>query len=233
MIYIVHGEDLAKSRALIQNQQKKIGAESRIEVEVSDISPEQLFEKSHSNDLFGNPPFIVIDVSSSNRMDLNPYIEKLEQVPDTTTIIILSNKTLPKTNALLKNSARIKAKLNLNETVPQSNIFKLVDAVYNRQRDKAYMELVKLIKDDVSQFEIFSMLLYGLRTVASAKFDSPSYRKLHDFVKRKSQFQAKLFSEEQLTIIFERLRKIDKESKLSEIDEELIVPMAIETVLNS
>ena len=91
----------------------------------------------------------------------------------------------------------------------------------------------KLLKDDVSPFEIFYMLNYGLRTVASAKFESPSYQKKSDFVKRKAYSQSKLFSKEQIAELFEKLRKIDVESKLSEIDEDLLIPTTIETVLNS
>ena len=148
-------------------------------------------------------------------------------------MIILSEKELPKSNIFIKNIKNLKAKLNLNEIAPQSNIFNFVDAVFYKQREKAYQELSKLLKDDVSPFEIFSMLNYGLRTVASAKFESPSYQKMSDFVKRKAYSQSKLFSKEQIAELFEKLRKIDMESKLSEIDEDLLIPTTIETVLNS
>ena len=145
----------------------------------------------------------------------------------------MSEKELPKGNIFIKNIKNLKAKLNLNEIAPQSNIFNFVDAVFYKQREKAYQELSKLLKDDVSPFEIFSMLNYGLRTVASAKFESPSYQKMSDFVKRKAYSQSKLFSKEQIAELFEKLRKIDMESKLSEIDEDLLIPTTIETVLNS
>ncbi|MBW6441920.1 hypothetical protein K0B04_03415 [Patescibacteria group bacterium] len=233
MIYIVHGEDLSKSRALIQNQQKKSGIETRLEFNISDITAENLFEKSCSNDLFGNPPFIVLDVTSAGRLNMDSFIEKMEKIPDSTTLIILSGKTLPKTNAFIKNSLKLKAKMNLNEKAPQSNIFNFVDAVFYKQRNKAYSELNKLYKDQVSPFEILTMIFYGLRTVASAKFESPSHKKAHNFVKRKTASQSKLFSDTQLLEIIEKLRKIDIKSKLSEIDEELLIPMVIETVLNS
>jgi len=77
------------------------------------------------------------------------------------------------------------------------------------------------------------MLNYGLRTIASAKFESPSYQKMSGFVKRKAYSQSKLFSQEQIVGLFEKLRKIDMGSKLSEIDEDLLIPTTIETVLNS
>ncbi len=233
MIYIVHGDDLSKSRALIQNQQKKLNIESRIELSVSETTPEEIYEKSHSNDLFGNPPFIVLDVTSAGRSNMDKFIEKLEQIPVSTTLIILSGKSLPQTNVFIKNSAKLKAKTNLNDTIPASNTFKLVDAVFHRQRENAYNELSKLLSDQVSPYEMFSLFFYGLRSVASAKFGTPSFNKLHDFVKRKSLSQANLYSTNQLIKIFEDFRKIDMKSKLSEIDEELIIPMAIETVLNS
>jgi len=233
MIYIVHGDDVSKSRLLIQNQQKKMGLESRLELKISEITPTQLLEKSCSRDLFGNPPFIVLDISDAGRMDLSSFIEKMEKIPKDTTLIILSEKELPKSNIFIKNIKNLKAKLNLNEIAPQSNIFNFVDAVFYKQRGKAYQELSKLLKDDVSPFEIFSMLNYGLRTIASAKFESPSYQKMSNFVKRKAYSQSKLFSQEQIAELFEKLREIDMESKLSEIDEDLLIPTTIETVLNS
>jgi DNA polymerase III delta subunit len=233
MIYIVHGDDISKSRILIQNQQKKLNIESRIEIDITDVTPEEIYEKSHSNDLFGNPPFIVLDITSAGRMNMEKYIEMLEKVPVAATIIILSGKSLPQTNAFIKNVGRLRAKTNANEIIPQSNIFSFVDAVFYRQREKAYLELSKLLKDQVSPFEILSMFFYGLRTLASAKFSSPAFNRLHDFVKRKALSQANLFTENQIKNIFEQLRIIDMKSKLSEIDEELLIPMAIEKVLNS
>jgi len=233
MIYIVHGDDLSKSRIMIQNQQKKLGIESRVEFEINEISPEILHEKGCSNDLFGNPPFIVLDITNLGRSNTDPYIEMLEKIPMTTTVIILSGKTLSKTNAFIKNAPKLKAKLNLSEMAPKSSIFNLVDAVFNKKRSVSYEELSKLLNDGVSSFEILSMLFYGLRTVASAKFETPAYKKMHDFVKRKSSAQSKNFSEKELKNLFEEFRKLDMKSKLSEIDEELLVPMAIELVLNS
>lgn len=233
MIYIVHGDDISRSRILIQNQQKKLNIESRIEIDITDVTPEAVYEKSHSNDLFGNPPFIVLNITSAGRMNMDKYIEMLEKASVATTIIILSGKSLPQTNAFIKNAGRLKAKINANEIVPQSNIFSFVDAVFYRQREKAYLELSKLLKDQVSSFEILSMFFYGLRTLASAKFASPAFSKLHDFVKRKALSQANLFTENQIKSIFEQLRIIDMKSKLSEIDEELLIPIAIEKVLNS
>ena len=217
---------------MIQNQQNKCGC-TRQEISVSEVTPESLYEMCCSNDLFGTPPFIVLDISGAGRMNLEPYIEKIEKIPDQTTLVILSNKQLTKTNIFIKNVGTLKAKLNLNELKPQSNIFKFVDSVFYKRREDAYLELSKLINDGVSPFEIMPMMFYGLRSISTAKFNSPSYNKTSGFVKNKSRSQSLLFSEEQLINIYEKFRKLDMKSKLSEIDEGVLVPLAIEIVLNS
>jgi DNA polymerase III delta subunit len=233
MVYIVHGEDLVKSRALILNQQRKLGCESRMEFEISDISPETLFEKVVSNDLFGNPPFIVLDITNAGRSDLKPYLEVIKKSPQTTSLIILSGKTISKSNLFIKNSQALKARETLNEIPPKSNVFNFVDAVFYKQRNKSYTELAKLITNGVSPYEILPMMFYGLRTIASSKFNSPSNKRLHPFVKNKASSQAKLYSENQIKDFFEKFRQIDRKSKLSEIDEDLLIPMTMEIVLHS
>lgn len=233
MIYIVHGDDLVKSRALILNQQKKLGCESRLEFNISDISPEELFEKSCSNDLFGNPPFIVLDVTGAGRMNLDPILTVIKKIPSSTTLIILSGKTLTNSNIFIKKSQELKARTNLNKAAPKSNVFNFVDAVFYKQRKRAYEELAKLLDNDTSPFEILPMIFYGLRNIGNVKFKSPSYEKMHSFVKNKSLSQSKLFTEEQIKNMFEEFRELDMKSKLSEVDEELLIPVAIEIVLNS
>ncbi|MFC1700320.1 hypothetical protein ACFLZ4_01590 [Patescibacteria group bacterium] len=231
MIYIVHGDDLSKSRALIKNQQKKLNADSRIELSISDVTPDQLSEKAHSNDLFGNPPFIVLDITGMGRMNVDGFIEKIKLVPSETTLIILSDKTLPKTNTFIKNASELEAKVNASELTPQSNIFKFIDALFYKQRSKAYNELSRLLEDQISPFEIFPMILYGLRSVAAAKFDSPSFVKKSSFVKAKTQSQSKLYSKEDLLNLFNELQKIDRGTKLGEYDPEMALNLAAEKIL--
>ena len=232
MIYIVHGDDISKSRILIKNQQKKLNADSRIELSISDVTPEKLSERSHSNDLFGNPPFIVLDITGMGRMNVDKYIEKIKLIPSETTLIILSDKNLPKTNAFIKNASELNAKVNASELVPQSNIFKFVDALFYKQRSKTYNELSKLLGDQVSPFEIFPMILYGLRSVAAAKFNSPSFAKKSSFVKTKAQSQSKLYSKEDLLSLFNALQKIDRGIKLGEYAPEMALNLAAEKILN-
>ena len=49
---------------------------------------------------------------------MEPYLEKIIKIPESTTIIILSGKPF-QNKYFYKNAEKIKARLNLNETKPQ------------------------------------------------------------------------------------------------------------------
>jgi len=233
MIYIVHGDDLSKSRELILNQQKKLGVETRIELNLIDITPNDLFSFSHGKDLFGKYSFIVMNVSGTGKLNLESYIEVLKGLPEETVMVILSDKSLPSTNIFIKNSAVLKAKIISNQKTPKSNIFKFIDALFTKQRSASYNELYNLMLDDTDPYEIFSMILWNLRNISSAKFQSPSFLKTSGFIKSKSLGQAKLFTELSLQTLFKELSILDRESKTGVIEPSMLVPLTIEKVLES
>jgi DNA polymerase III delta subunit len=207
MIYIVHGENFSYSRNIILNQQKKLRSSSRTEIAINDISPNQLKDVCNSFDMFGTPPFIVLDISKAGRMNLEPYIEAVTNLPVETTLIIMSSKDLPVGNFFIKNAAKIGAKVVKNERKISSNIFKFIDSVFNGRRETIYKELSKLMKDDVDQFYLFSMILYGAR-------------KNHN-----------KFGDNGLKTLFMELYKIDKNVKTGNISPELFIPYTIEKIL--
>lgn len=233
MIYIVHGDDFSKSREVVLNQQKKLGVESRIELEINNTAPEELFSHLHSSDLFGNITFLVLNVSKAGRMNLDPYIQKLKNVPENVVLVIISDKPLSNTNAFIKNSAKMGAKIVSKTKVPLSNTFKFVDAVFYKQRNGAYKELANLINDDIEPLEIFSMMVWGLRNIMYAKLNDQSFFRGRDFIKNKSSAQAKLFSQPALMDIYWQFKDLDRDSKFGVIDLGSLVPTAVEKVLNS
>jgi DNA polymerase III delta subunit len=234
MIYIVHGDDFSKSRNLILNQQKKLGVESRLELSINDLSPEDLFSHTHSNDLFGNMAFVVLNISKAGRMNLNPYLEQLHNIPKNTVLVVLSDKVLTDKNSFIINAPKLSAKIITSATVPLSNTFKFVDAVFYKRREEAYKELSKLIQDGIDQvYEIFPMLVWGLRNIAQAKFDNQVFFKGRDFLKNKSYSQAKLYSDDSIKNLYSTFLNLDRDIKTGGIEEAMLVPITMEKVLNS
>ena len=233
MIYIVHGDDLVKSRNLILNQQKKLGIEGRIEIDISDASPEKVFDATHSSDLFGGSLYVVLNISKAGRTNLEPYLKAIQKPSPKTTIVIVSDKVLSQTNLFIKNAQKLGAKVVLNQKIPEGNTFRFVDALLSKQRAKTYQELAKLISQDQDPFETFATMLWGLRNVVHAKFKSPSFSGIKDFIKSKSMVQEKLYTKDSLVKIFQELSKIDKDSKTGVIESSMMLTLAVEKVLNS
>lgn len=230
MIYIVHGEDIAKSRALILNQQKKLGADSRVELDITDTTPEHLLHILNTSDIFGNFPYVVLDVSDAGRTNLEKHLEKLLNAPKEANIIILSNKSLSSANIFIKHAKKLGAKVVVNEKIVEGKVFDFVDALFEKQRQRTYIELEKVLLNE-GPFEIFNRILYGLRNLGAIKFQSAATTKMNPYVKMKTQKLVQLYSEEQITKLFSEMQKIDKAVKTGEIDEHTMLTLAVEKVL--
>lgn len=237
MIYIVHGNNFVKSRYLVSNQQKKLNIDNKYELDILEKTPEELFEIINTPDLFGVFPFVVLDVSNAGRTNLEKYVDILQTSLQTkiseTHIVILSNKSLPKTNVFIKNINKLNAKVIYNEDTPNANIFKFIDRLFEKKRKETYQELDKLLKEEENGVYIFTMILFGLRSITQAVFKSPSFFKKASFIKSKTEKQSKLYTKDMLKDLFNKLYNLEKKIKVGEIDEEILVPLAIENVLNS
>jgi DNA polymerase III delta subunit len=232
MIYIVHGDNSSQSRALILNQQKKLGVETRIEIEADQITPEQLYEKTVSSDLFGNLPFIVLDVTNINKQAQELFIKIFKRIPDKTNLIIYSQKTLTKTSPILTMVDDSDVKLVASSKETKSNIFKFVDNLFYKNRSETYLELEKLVHENADPFYIISMILYGARTLANYIYDSPAAVSMKPFVKSKVEKQSKAFTKDSVKTIFNNLYEIDKKTKVGELSPDLAVTIAVEKILS-
>ena len=79
MIWIIHGDDYAKSRTFILNQQKKLLVENKREIKLSESSPKEILEAASSFDLFGKAPFIVLSTTDYKQTDFSKFAEVLKK----------------------------------------------------------------------------------------------------------------------------------------------------------
>jgi hypothetical protein len=178
--------------------------------------------------------FVVLNISKAGRMNLEPYVNKLYNMPVNTVLVILSDKILTDKNAFVKNALKLNAKVSTSTAIPLSNTFKFVDAVFYKRREEVYRELSKLIQDQTDPvYEIFPMLLWGLRNVAQAKFGNTNFFKGRDFVRDKSLSQARLYSEDSIKNIYTLFMNMDKDVKTGGIEEAMLIPITVEKMLNS
>lgn len=233
MLYIVHGDNLTKSRALILNQQKKLGIQYKEEFDILDFSPEELLMKIRSLDIFGNQQFFIINISGTSRSNMESYINVLTQAPEQLTVIILSDTKLSPTNAFIKNAAMLKAKTLEHSPERKESVFNFVDAVLRKDRKTSYKLLHEELENDKSPIELFSLLTYGIRSLASAKFENNLFKKQMPFVQSKHKQFANSHSEKSVLDLYEYFYNLDRQAKIGEMDQEIALTLAVEKMLNS
>jgi DNA polymerase III delta subunit len=233
MIYIIHGDDVSKSRALIVNQHKKLGDKNKVEIAIKDISPQQLYERAISTGLFGDTPFIVLDVTEAGRADVTEYVEMLKKIPSETTMVVFSTKSLPKTNAFISYAVKTGIKILECAKVADANIFRFVDALFSKNRVDSYKQLSKLLDEDYDVYYIFAMVLYGLRNIAKVLWNAPSSANLKPFQADKTKAQLAKFSREKITNLFVNFLILEKQAKTGSLTPETFITLAVEKVLNS
>ena len=238
MIFILHGNNYPKSRDLIIQIVTKLtdkeASKTKLykkEISINETDLAELSELTNSFDLFSDPPLIILDISTMGRKNVSEYIEVLEKAPKETNVIILANKELPKTNAFIKATQKLKAKIILNNVIPNSNIFKFIDNLFSKNRNNTYKELTKLIKNDEDLFYIYSMVLYGIRNISYIKYNSPSASKIPSFKKTTITQQANLFTENEIKELYSYMYYLDISVKTGKIIPQLMIPLAIEKVL--
>ncbi len=233
MIYIVHGDDTPKSRALIVNQQNKLGVQTKTEVGISSASPSQLLDIVSSGSLFGELPFVVFDISDAGRKNVDDYVEIFKKIPQKSTLIVYSTRSLSNANAFIKAAPALGAKVIKNDKVPDSDIFKFLDALGEKNRKLAYRELSRLENEGKDEIYILTMLQYLIRNLAYISLDSPMAKSMNPYIKNKMAGHAKNFSGNEIVEIYDTLYLLEKQVKTGETDQSVVITMAVENVLNS
>lgn len=238
MIIILHGDNFTKAReVIIQLQEKlslKISEENlnahKKEFNISDITAEDLKAEISSFGLFDDPPFIILDISKAGRKNVRDYIEVLKEAPKETTVVVVSNKALTKSNAFIKSAKGLGAKVLENNEVPKSNVYKFIDAVFEKNKKKSYRELTNLLQDGEDEFYIFSMIMFNLRNLAMYRLDAPEAKSLAPFIKSKLSKVSKEYDQKKLAEIYDEMYKMDLKMKTGRVSKEIAIPLIIEKV---
>ncbi len=231
MLYIVHGEDTVSSRNFILNLQNQNKVSVKTEYSLDQLDLAKLQSEASTADMFGETRLIVLDVSKMGRTNVDNIVEFLPNIPSEFLFVVYSNKELSKVNAFIKASVKLKARVVASTKKPSANIFAFVDAVFNKQRNQAFKELQKLLLMGEDAVYLLTMLEYGLRSVAYAKFNSPLFEKVPPFSKQKVKSQAENFSKEKIIELVELFYEMDRGIKMGEYDQNTVIPMAVEKVI--
>jgi len=132
----------------------------------------------------------------------------------------LSNEIIKLVN--YKNKALIKkedVKLLIRSKI-ETDIFKTIDAIAEKNKNKALKLFHQHLEKGDSPLYLLSMVNYQFRNLLMVKSSRMSKIKMHPFVFRKSCYQAQKFSLEELKKIYQKIYEIDFQIKTGKIEPE-------------
>ncbi len=229
MIFLLHGENLSLLEKSLVEMKKTVSGE-KLEFIASDVSAAKFLDSARTFDIFQNPPFIVLRFEKS--VDPVPYYEVLLQVPKETKVILVFPYSLGATHVFIKNPKKLGFKEASVNQKRNADMFRFLDALFLQKRNLAHAELEVLAEEGNDPFYIFSMILYALRNVFYAKFNSPELAEMKDYTKRKAQSQAQKFEENEVLELFDFMHAIDKKVKTGVISADLMNFLAVEKILS-
>jgi DNA polymerase III delta subunit len=112
-----------------------------------------------------------------------------------------------------------------------SNIFRFLDSILEKRRKEVYSELSRLSEDSVDYFYIFSMLIYLLRNITYAKYQTAQFSKLKDFQKSKYKAFSDRLPPYELQKVYSSFVNLNCQCVTGEIGPDLMVSLGIERLL--
>lgn len=230
MIFLIHGNNLAKTREQIIKIQQKINNDNKVEFNIEDISESILKTTLVSQDIFSTTPIIIIDITKSKAEHRN-ILTILMQYETQNQIILWATKELPKNNIFLKElSTKNKKSIFLNKEEIKGNVFKFVDYVIEKKEKDAFNEL-KSLEQNEDPIYLLAMIVYGFRNLIINATNSKLINSIPPFIKYKLKKQSEIYSFDQLLEIYNFLYELDLKTKTGQVKSDFIIPYTIKKIM--
>ena len=231
MIYLIHGENEVENLNSISKIVKENGYKDYSSIEIEQYSENQLLTKLSSVSLFEDKSMYAIKITPIKVT--KGHLQVFEKVATSNDFIIYCNKDI-KSNAFYKKIVAIKGTKSIfNKKEIYDNVFAFTDALFLKDRKKTYIEYNKLLQVNADSTYILNMIMYALRNVTFAVYQSDSLKKNPPFKVPMYKKQASLFTQDKIKKIYNNLYQLEMNIKKDSIDSKIVVFNAIEIVLNS
>ncbi len=230
MIFLIHGNNLEKTRDQILKIKQKLQNGNTLEFNIENLSQTTLITTLGSQDIFSSKPLVIVDITKSTAGEKN-LLNILVQHESQNQIILWATKELPKNNIFLKElNLKTKKSIFLNKEEIKSNVFKFVDYVIEKDEKKAFEEL-KALEETEDPIYLLAMLVYGYRNLLIYITDSKLMETTPPFVRSKLKKQAAMYTLDMLLKIYELLYNLDLKVKTGKVKAEFVLPYTIKKIM--
>lgn len=237
MLYVIYGKNFKKSREnlkkLTEALLKKKPDSNLFKLDSENFSGSQLESLVGGQGLFEQKYIVVLDKCLEDKISKETILDKLDDISFSNNIFVLIEEEIDsKTIKKLEKKAEKIHEHTLKENVVAENnfkIFTLTDALGKRDKKAVWVEYQKALAQGSSAEEIYSMLLWQVRSmVLAGTTKSASEAGLKPFVYSKSKKFASNYSVEEIKNLYKNLVKAYHKSRrgglgLTEAVEEVLL----------
>jgi len=219
MIYLIHGDDIIKSRDALVNIKKSYGGNFLSQVVDQDFKLGEFVSTYYTKSIFPEKKRImVLEVEESKKVMIPEFYEFIAGAEDPD-LLLFSPKKFPANTKIVK-IVKDRGKILLFEGADDKKVFKLLDYLSTKDKEKSYLELNRLLSNGLDPLYILSMITYQIRNISNLKFEAKTnIGKLHPYVVKKTQATLKNFNDKSLVEIYKKILDTELSIKSSQFDE--------------
>ena len=229
MLYILTGDDKQALRNFVLAQTKAEGGTLH-DFKSTDASVLDVLSKYLTTDLLGSKTSVLLELLPNSSAFTDSLLQRIQAV-SSNTLYLLPSSLLQLEKALLTLPDTIKPARKHFDVDLKPNSFALIDGVIAGRRKEAYNQLIQLATEKEDPIKTFNLLLYGVRNIAYAVFDSPEFAKLKPFVQTKTHKQASRFTSTSIKGIYAHFYKLDLALKTGGVPSDMLLELAVEKIL--
>jgi DNA polymerase III delta subunit len=241
MLYLLHGENISASRQALVDLKKNYSADSVSVFDAKKFDADEFVRACETPSLLSDRRLLVVenklppatisrlfapsDSSSANLIQFN----NLTIYPSIDLVFWLSEELKP-SNKLFKLVKEAGGQIRrFRPTIPK-HVFGFLDALGYKNKQKALLELHRLLDQGESPIYLLTMIVWQVRNLLSVKLaaNGGPKPKMAPFVWRKTQGQVKNFREEEIVKAFRSLLDAEIQLKTSSIDPMLVLDRVVD-----
>lgn len=229
MIWFLHGKNEIQIQENMQKILKSSDYSEKIEIPAENTEPQYFADIVCTPNIFSPKNLVLVPLEKASEELSLKYIEISQNKAEDTDVLFYLQKNVSAKSKILPELKKLK-EVKIIEVKDEKDwtIFNFADAVFDKNRKKAYELLKTLELKEENSVAIHAVLTNHLKNLARIVFNAEI--KVAPFVKTKLQRQAKNFSNNDILNLYKFFYKVDKDLKTGGIRENVANVLTIEKV---
>jgi DNA polymerase III delta subunit len=226
MFILLHGENVSASREALVELKKNYSSDSISVFDAKKFDADEFVRACQTPSLLSDRRLIVVE----GKLPITSY-----QLPITSLsvdLVFWLGEELKPSNKLLKQVRELGGQTRIFKGAVPKHVFGFLDALGYKNKQKAILELHRLLDQGGSPIYLLTMIVWQVRNLLSVKLaaNGGPKPKMAPFVWRKTQGQVKNFGEVELVGIFHQLLEAEIALKTTQQKPKLVLDLLIDKI---